>query len=93
MQSTGHTSTHALSFVPMHGSQMIYATQVSWIPTSPGGRIRPGKYTPEVRPAALHIAGAIVAGFTARVTLYGRRNEKTVVPQVGYDPPQFHVRF
>src|SRR4051812_38134831 len=26
MQSTGHTSTHALSFVPMHGSQIIYAT-------------------------------------------------------------------
>jgi hypothetical protein len=25
MQSTGHTSTHAVSFVPMHGSQMIYA--------------------------------------------------------------------
>lgn len=29
MQSTGQTSTHALSFVPMHGSQMIYATHVS----------------------------------------------------------------
>jgi len=26
MQSTGQTSTHAVSFVPMHGSQMIYAT-------------------------------------------------------------------
>jgi hypothetical protein len=26
MQSTGQTSTHAESFVPMHGSQMIYAT-------------------------------------------------------------------
>jgi len=25
MQSTGQTSTHAVSFVPMHGSQMIYA--------------------------------------------------------------------
>lgn len=25
MQSTGHTSTHAVSLVPMHGSQMIYA--------------------------------------------------------------------
>src|SRR5258707_7998056 len=24
MQSTGQTSTHAVSFVPMHGSQMIY---------------------------------------------------------------------
>src|SRR5262245_26826638 len=26
MQSTGQTSTHAVSFVPIHGSQMIYAT-------------------------------------------------------------------
>ena len=26
MQSTGQTSTHAVSFVPMHGSQMMYAT-------------------------------------------------------------------
>jgi hypothetical protein len=26
MQSTGHTSTQAVSFVPMHGSQMMYAT-------------------------------------------------------------------
>src|SRR5918993_2031411 len=34
MQSTGQTSTHALSFVPMHGSQMIYATPVS----SPRGK-------------------------------------------------------
>src|SRR5271154_6414401 len=25
MQSTGHTSTHDLSFVPMHGSVMMYA--------------------------------------------------------------------
>jgi len=25
MQSTGQTSTHAVSLVPMHGSQMIYA--------------------------------------------------------------------
>src|SRR5687767_15132143 len=29
MQSTGQTSTHALSLVPMHGSQMIYATRLS----------------------------------------------------------------
>ena len=26
MQSTGQTSTHAVSLTPMHGSQMIYAT-------------------------------------------------------------------
>src|SRR5919112_720742 len=26
MQSTGHTSTQAVSLVPMHGSQMMYAT-------------------------------------------------------------------
>jgi hypothetical protein len=25
MQSTGQTSTHAVSFVPMHGSLMTYA--------------------------------------------------------------------
>ena len=29
MQSTGQTSTQALSFVPMHGSVMMYATQMS----------------------------------------------------------------
>src|SRR5689334_9353827 len=30
MQSTGHTSTHAVSLVPTHGSQMMYATAFSW---------------------------------------------------------------
>src|SRR5262245_59425238 len=30
MQSTGHTSTHAVSLVPTHGSQMMYATLFSW---------------------------------------------------------------
>src|SRR6476659_3465484 len=29
IQSTGQTSTHAVSFVPMQGSQMIYATASS----------------------------------------------------------------
>ena len=29
MQSTGQTSTHAVSFVPMHGSVMMYATLMS----------------------------------------------------------------
>jgi hypothetical protein len=29
IQSTGQTSTHAVSLVPTHGSQMIYATEVS----------------------------------------------------------------
>src|SRR6476619_334923 len=29
MQSTGQTSTHAVSFVPTQGSQMIYATHYS----------------------------------------------------------------
>jgi hypothetical protein len=29
MQSTGHTSTQAVSFVPMHGSVMMYATRMS----------------------------------------------------------------
>src|SRR5213594_3266209 len=31
MQSTGHTSTHAVSFVPTQGSQMIYAIALSMI--------------------------------------------------------------
>ena len=49
MQSTGHTSTQAASFVPMQGSQMIYATQVSW---------QPGKYNSEsqLRPVAAVLA-------------------------------------
>src|SRR4030095_179132 len=29
MQSTGQTSTQAVSFVPMHGSVMMYATRMS----------------------------------------------------------------
>jgi len=37
MQSTGQTSTHALSFTPMHGSAMIYAIPASplWFSLSP----------------------------------------------------------
>src|SRR2546428_11091291 len=31
MQSTGQTSTHAVSFVPMQGSQMMYATLIIMI--------------------------------------------------------------
>jgi hypothetical protein len=27
MQSTGHASTQAVSLVPMHGSQMMYAIE------------------------------------------------------------------
>src|SRR5918994_8015779 len=41
MQSTGQTSTQALSFVPMHGSQMIYATWSQGLPA--------GEYNSEVR--------------------------------------------
>src|SRR5262245_11666627 len=62
MQSTGHTSTHAASLVPMQGSQMIYATWVS---------SQPGKYNSERRrhlarpktcvPAAHALARAIAA--------------------------------
>jgi hypothetical protein len=33
MQSTGQTSTQAVSFVPTHGSQMMYATLMSSKPT------------------------------------------------------------
>src|SRR5207245_11189158 len=35
MQSTGQTSTHAVSFVPTHGSQMIYAIALLMICDSP----------------------------------------------------------
>src|SRR5881296_4653187 len=30
MQSTGHASTHAVSFVPTQGSQMMYAIESPW---------------------------------------------------------------
>src|SRR5688572_30324633 len=48
MQSTGHTSTQAASFVPMHGSQMIYATA--------------GKYNSEVRVRPLIVACLLLSG-------------------------------
>src|SRR4029079_13946779 len=35
MQSTGQTSTHAVSLVPMHGSQMIYATGLMILAANP----------------------------------------------------------
>src|SRR5215211_1099626 len=35
MQSTGQTSTHAVSFTPMHGSQMIYATPLILLAMAP----------------------------------------------------------
>src|SRR5579884_3161967 len=31
IQSTGQTSTHDLSMVPMHGSVITYATQISFL--------------------------------------------------------------
>jgi hypothetical protein len=40
MQSTGHTSTQAVSLVPMHGSQMIYATTISSKPWQVGSITR-----------------------------------------------------
>jgi len=56
IQSTGHTSTHAASLVPIHGSQMMYATLVSR---------QPGKYNSERRirrvAAALALIGATLA--------------------------------
>ena len=44
MQSTGQTSTHAVSFTPMHGSQMIYATALILLAgaVAPQGTIEPG---------------------------------------------------
>ena len=38
MQSTGQTSTQAVSLVPMHGSQMIYATAVMILAATAGGK-------------------------------------------------------
>src|SRR5438128_11858179 len=35
MQSTGHTSTHALSFTLMHGSAMMYDIEASQFSVSP----------------------------------------------------------
>src|SRR5256885_17264707 len=35
MQSTGHTSTHALSFTLMHGSAMMYGIEASQFSVSP----------------------------------------------------------
>ncbi len=41
MQSTGHTSTHAVSLMPMHGSQMIYATAVIILAATAGQEAPP----------------------------------------------------
>src|ERR1700722_10387631 len=40
MQSTGHTSTHDLSFVPMHGSVMMYAMAKEGLRGRPGRSYR-----------------------------------------------------
>jgi hypothetical protein len=60
IQSTGHTSTHAASLVPMQGSQMMYATVVSR---------QPGKYNSERRlrrvAAALALLGTVLASLQA----------------------------
>src|SRR5262245_277453 len=52
MQSTGHTPRHAASLVPMHGSQMIYATWVS---------SQPRKYNSEHRPHLAAVLGLLTA--------------------------------
>src|SRR5213594_3028545 len=44
MQSTGHASTHALSFTLMHGSAMMYGIEASQFSASPAacsGRLNP----------------------------------------------------
>src|ERR1700685_3915670 len=40
MQSTGHTSTHDLSFVPMHGSVMMYVMAREGLRGGPGRSYR-----------------------------------------------------
>jgi hypothetical protein len=62
-------------------------------PGVPRGSILEGASIPRRFGPPLPIWAGNRAGFTAPVTFYGWRNEKTAVPQVGYDPPQFHVRF
>ena len=64
MQSTGQTSTHAVSFTPMHGSQMIYATLLIILAAmgAQGGR-----------PAPVYSCDpALTALFTPRQPLMGR---------------------
>src|SRR5882672_6706484 len=58
MQSTGQTSTQAVSFVPTQGSVMIYATQFSWS----GSRCRGG--------AGADLAGAAFVGPTGTARKY-----------------------
>ena len=66
MQSTGHTSTHAVSFVPMHGSQMIYAITLMIVHAWQGP---PGPGRPE-RGASCD--PALAALFAPRAALVGR---------------------
>jgi hypothetical protein len=54
MQSTGQTSTHALSLVPMHGSQMIYATLGVLESGNPG--LQPSSITRAVGTASIAMA-------------------------------------
>src|SRR5258705_12652423 len=65
MQSTGQTSTHAVSFVPTQGSVMIYATQFSWS----GSRRRGG--------AGADLAGAAFASPTGAARSITRRSRLT----------------
>jgi len=55
----------ALSFVPIQGSQMIYATQVSWIPAVRGVPFPAGKYNSEVHVRRLAILCLLLSGIPA----------------------------
>src|SRR5579884_1803868 len=64
MQSTGHTSTHDLSLVPMHGSVMMYDIArggvdlggESLLPTKGGGARSIGPSAPPVRTPGQYVA-------------------------------------
>ena len=81
MQSTGQTSTQAVSFVPMHGSQMIYAIGADDTSCTRRREWRHGSATPPsplryARPQPPLDAAARVLGAAARTLLRPRRRSR-----------------
>src|SRR5580765_4587880 len=75
MQSTGQTSTHAVSLTPMHGSQMIYATALILLVAMPR------EETP--RAPASTCDPALAALFTPRQPVLGRYEVCTAPEPLG----------
>src|SRR5215831_11533071 len=71
MQSTGQTSTHAVSFVPTHGSQIIYAIAPITIIRSHAMPSVPGRaaLVPSLR-GRIFMASALLAVLTCGVALF-----------------------